>query len=102
MTALHLVLMACGRLQVMAASHGIGFESFVERHADFAVVPPEHKSKLILKSGICNPSVAVNGRVAGIWNIVKNEPVVEFFEKQPKRIVSETMARVDAIRWRVQ
>ncbi len=80
-----------------------GFDPYIVSYSDRgAVVPPEHKSKLILKSGICNPSVAVNGRVAGIWNIVKNEPVVEFFEKQPKRIVSEAMARVDAIRWRVK
>ena len=25
--------------------------------------------------------LAINGRIAGIWNITKNEPVVEFFEK---------------------
>lgn len=80
-----------------------GFDPYIVSYSDRgAVVPAEHKSKLILKSGICNPSVAINGRVAGIWNIVKNEPVVTFFEKQPKRLVSEAMARVDAIRWRVQ
>ena len=80
-----------------------GFDPFIVSYSDrTAVVPAEHKSKLILKSGICNPSIAVNGRVAGIWNITKNEPVVEFFEKQPKRIVSEAIARVDAIRWRVK
>ena len=80
-----------------------GFDPFIVSYADRgAVVPAEHKGKLILKSGICNPSIAVNGRVAGTWNIVKNEPVVTFFEKQPKRIVSEAVARVDAIRWRVR
>lgn len=80
-----------------------GFDPFIVSYSDrSAVVPAEHKSKLILKSGICNPSIAVNGRVAGIWNIVKNEPVVEFFEKQPKRIISEAKSRVDAIRWRVR
>lgn len=80
-----------------------GFDPYIVSYSDRgAVVPQEHKAKLILKSGICNPSIAVNGRVAGIWNIVKNEPVVEFFEKQPKRIVSEATARVDAIRWRVR
>jgi len=80
-----------------------GFDPYIVSYSDRgAVVPPEHKAKLILKSGICNPSIAINGRVAGIWNIVKNEPVVEFFEKQPKRIVSEAKARVDAIRWRVK
>ncbi len=80
-----------------------GFDPYIVSYADrSAVVPAAHKSKLVLKSGICNPSIALHGRVAGIWNIVKNEPVVTFFEKQPKRIVSEAMARVDAIRWRVR
>ncbi len=79
-----------------------GFDPFIVSYADRnAVVPAEHKGKLILKSGICNPSVAVNGRVAGIWNIVKNEPVVTFFEQQPKRIRSHTLELVDAIRWRM-
>jgi hypothetical protein len=78
-----------------------GFDPYIVSYSDRgAVVPPEHKSKLILKSGICNPSVAVNGRVAGIWNITKGEPVVAFFGKQPKRLVSEAKARVDAIRIR--
>ena len=80
-----------------------GFDPYIVSYSDRgAVVPPECKSKLILKSGICNPSIAVNGRVAGIWNIVKNEPVVEFFGKQPKRIISEAKARVDAIHWRMK
>ena len=80
-----------------------GFDPYIVSYSDrSAVVPAEHKPKLILKSGICNPSIALNGRVAGVWNIVKNEPVVTFFEKQPKRIVSEANARVEAIRWRVQ
>ena len=80
-----------------------GFDPYIVSYSDRSVVvPTEHKPKLILKSGICNPSIALNGRVAGVWNIVKNEPVVTFFEKQPKRIVSEATARVEAIRWRVQ
>lgn len=80
-----------------------GFDPIVVSYTDrSAVLPVEHKSKVILKSGICNPSVAINGRIAGIWNITKNEPVVEFFEKQPKRIVSEAQARVDDIRWRMR
>jgi hypothetical protein len=80
-----------------------GFDPYIVSYADRgAVVQPEHKSKLVLKSGICNPSIAIYGRVAGIWNITKGEPVVEFFGKHPKRIVSEAKARVDAIRVRVQ
>jgi hypothetical protein len=57
--------------------------SYMERGA---VLPPEHKAKVILKSGICLPTIAVDGKVAGIWNIKKNVPEVEFFGKQPGRI----------------
>ena len=79
-----------------------GFDPIIVSYTDrSAVLPAEYKSKVILKSGICNPSIAVNGRIAGIWNIAKNEPVVEFFTQQPKRVISEAMARVDAIRWRM-
>ena len=80
-----------------------GFDPFIVSYSDrSAVLPAEYKSKVILKSGICNPTVAVNGRVAGIWNIKKDEPVVEFFTAQPKRITDAAMGMVDAIRWRVR
>jgi hypothetical protein len=65
------------------------------------VLPPELKARVILKSGICLPTVAVNGKVAGIWNIKKNEPVVEFFGKQPSRIQKATLEMVEDIRVRV-
>ncbi|MDR3050976.1 MAG: winged helix DNA-binding domain-containing protein [Oscillospiraceae bacterium] len=65
-------------------------------------LPQEYKSKVILKSGICLPTIAVNGRVAGIWNIRKNEPVVEFFTPQPKRIESAVFERVESIIWRIR
>jgi hypothetical protein len=80
-----------------------GFDPFIVSYSDrSAVLPAEYKSKVILKSGICNPTVAVNGRVAGLWNIKKNEPVVEFFTTQPKRITEAAMGMVDAIHWRVR
>ena len=80
-----------------------GFDPIVVSYTDrSAVLPVEHKSKVVLKSGICNPSIAINGRIAGIWNITKNEPVVEFFEKQPKRITSAALEQVEAIRWRMR
>ena len=60
-------------------------------------LPQEHKSKVILKSGICLPSIAVNGQVAGIWNIKKNAPVIEFFSSQPKRIESAAYECVESI-----
>jgi hypothetical protein len=68
--------------------------SYTERGA---VLPPEYKSKVILKSGICLPTIAVNGKIAGIWNIKKNEPVVEFFGKQPARIEKAALEKAEDI-----
>ncbi len=80
-----------------------GFDPLIASYTDrSAVLLPEHKAKVILKSGICNPTVAVNGRVAGIWNIKKDEPIVEFFDAQPSRIVRAATEWVDSIRWRVK
>ena len=60
-------------------------------------LPQEYKNRVILKSGICLPSVAVNGCIAGIWNIKKNEPTVEFFTSQTKRLKDYALERVEAI-----
>lgn len=60
-------------------------------------LPREYKSRVILKSGICLPTVAVDGQVAGVWNIKKNAPVVEFFAPQPKKIETAALERVEAI-----
>lgn len=65
--------------------------SYVERGA---VLPAEYKSRVILKSGICLPTIAVNGQIAGLWNIKKGEPVVEFFKSQPKSIKNAAYDRV--------
>lgn len=73
-----------------------GFDPFIVSYTDrSAVLPLEYKSKVILKSGICLPTIAVNGRVAGIWNIKKNESVMEFFAKQPKHIEKTAAERVE-------
>ncbi|MDR0293832.1 MAG: winged helix DNA-binding domain-containing protein [Oscillospiraceae bacterium] len=69
--------------------------SYTERSA---VLPSEYKSRVILKSGICLPTVAVDGKVAGLWNIKNGEPVVEFFGKQPKRTEESALDLVDGIR----
>jgi hypothetical protein len=60
-------------------------------------LPQEHKSKVILKSGICLPAICVDGRVAGVWNIKKNAPVVEFFAPQPQRIESAALEGVETM-----
>ena len=65
-------------------------------------LPQEYKSKVILKSGICLPTIAVNGQVAGIWNIKKNQPVIEFFKTQPKRIESAAYERIESIIWQTR
>lgn len=65
-------------------------------------LPPEYKSRVILKSGICLPTVAVNGQVVGVWNIKKNVPVLEFFTPQPRRIEKTVLERVESIIWRMR
>jgi hypothetical protein len=65
-------------------------------------LPQEYKSKVILKSGICLPTIAVNGRIAGLWNIKKNEPIVDFFAAQPRRIASAALERVEAMLWQTR
>ena len=73
-----------------------GFDPLIVSYTDrSAVLPPEYKPAVIMKSGICLPTVAVNGRVAGLWNIKKGEPVMEFFTTQPKRIKDAAFDLVD-------
>jgi len=76
-----------------------GFDPFIVSYTErSAVLPPEYKSAVIMKSGICLPTIAVNGQVAGLWNIKKGEPAVEFFKAQPRRIESAVFEWVDDIR----
>ncbi len=80
-----------------------GFDPIIVSYTDrSSILPEQYKARVILKSGICNPTIAVDGRIAGIWNIKKNQPIVEFFESQPKKIVDEATQRVEAIRWRMK
>jgi len=76
-----------------------GFDPIIASYTtdDRLCLPQENKSKVILKSGICLPTIAINGQVAGIWNIKKNEPVIEFFDTQPKRLKSAAFERVESI-----
>ena len=69
--------------------------SYMERSA---ILPPEHRKAVIMKSGICLPTIVVNGQVAGLWNIKKGEPVVEYFAAQPNRIKDAAFSMVDNIR----
>lgn len=80
-----------------------GFDPLIVSYTErSAVLPEEYKSRVILKSGICNPTIAVNGRVAGLWNIKKDEPVIAFFTSQPERITAAALEMVDSIRRRVR
>ncbi|MCL2352278.1 MAG: winged helix DNA-binding domain-containing protein [Firmicutes bacterium] len=76
-----------------------GFDPLIVSYTErSAVLPPEYKSAVIMKSGICLPTIAVNGQVAGLWNIKKGEPVVEFFKAQPKRVNDAALDWADDIR----
>ncbi len=78
-----------------------GFDPLIVSYTErSAILPSEYKSKVVLKSGICLPTIAINGQVAGLWNIKKSEPVIEFFTVQPKRIKDAAFDLVDDIRWR--
>lgn len=63
-----------------------GFDPYLVSYARRAALPPEYKPAVIMKSGICLPTVALDGRVAGVWNIKKGRPLVEFFRPQPQRV----------------
>lgn len=77
-----------------------GFDPYVVSYVDReAVLPREYRKAVILKSGICLPTVAVDGVVAGVWNLKKKEPVVEFFTSQPRALQQEALARVEQIGW---
>lgn len=79
-----------------------GFDPYLVSYVDReAVLPKEYKKAVILKSGICLPTVAVDGVVAGIWNLKNKTPVVEFFGRQPRAIREEALARVEQIGWGV-
>jgi len=75
-----------------------GFDPLIVSYTDrSAVLPPEYKSAVVMKSGICLPTIAVDGRVAGLWNIKKGQPVVEFFTPQPGRVRETAMDLADGI-----
>jgi len=80
-----------------------GFDPIIVSYTERgAVLPPEYRTKVIMKSGICLPTVAVNGQVAGLWNIKKGEPVVEFFTEQKKRVKDATFDMVESICWQTR
>ena len=73
--------------------------SYMERGA---VLSPEYKKAVVMSSGICLPTIAANGQVAGLWNIKKGEPTVEFFTVQPKRIKDTAFNMVENICWQTR
>lgn len=78
-----------------------GFDPYIVSYAERSMMlPDEYKREVILKSGICLPAIAVNGQVAGLWNIKKGEPEVAFFKAQPSRIRDEAWERVCSMIWR--
>jgi len=80
-----------------------GFDPLIVSYADrSAVLAPEYKSAVITRSGICLPTIAVNGQVAGLWNIKKSGATVEFFTAQPKRIQDAAYNLADNIYWQTR
>jgi hypothetical protein len=80
-----------------------GFDPLIVSYTDRStVLPPEYKSSVIMKSGICLPTIAVNGQIAGLWNIKKNEPVVEFFTPQPTHIENAAFEMANEICWQTK
>jgi hypothetical protein len=78
-----------------------GFDPLIVSYAErSAVLPEDYQKAVILKSGICLPTIAVNGSVAGLWNIKKGEPVAEFFTPQPKRVRDAAYDMAEDIRTR--
>ena len=78
-----------------------GFDPIIVSYQERgAALPPEYKRAVIMKSGICLPTVAVDGQIAGLWNLKKGKPFLEFFTPQPKKLHDAAMARVEEISWR--
>ncbi len=78
-----------------------GFDPLVVSYTNRDIVlPQEYKKAVILKSGICLPTIAINGQIAGTWNIKKGKPVVDFFATQPKRIQDASLDLVADIQYR--
>lgn len=77
-----------------------GFDPLIVSYVDrSAVLPEEYKKAVILKSGICLPTIAIDGQVAGTWNLKKNEPVLQFFREPPRALRAEAEERVEEMRW---
>ncbi|GHV26443.1 hypothetical protein FACS18948_2110 [Clostridia bacterium] len=80
-----------------------GFDPLIVSYTErSAVLPPEYKKAVVLSSGICLPTIAINGQVAGLWNIKKGQPTVEFFSAPPKRIKNAALEWAENICWRTK
>lgn len=80
-----------------------GFDPLIVSYTErSAVLPPEYKNAVIMKSGICLPTIAVNGQIAGLWNIKKGEPTVDFFTVQPQRIKDAAFDLAKNIFWQTR
>jgi Winged helix DNA-binding domain len=64
---------------------------------DEALLPKEHRSAVSRTSGWISPIVVVNGRVAGVWNIVDHDLVVSAFPdsgRLPRKDLEKEAAHV--------
>jgi len=73
-----------------------GFDPAIVSYVDrSAILPKEYKKRVVNRAGVCLPSIAVDGRIVGLWNIKKGEPVVELFEDMPKRLADKAWELAD-------
>ena len=80
-----------------------GFDPLIVSYIDrSAVLSPEYKKAVVMSSGICLPTIAVNGQVMGLWNIKKGEPTVELLTTQPKRIKDAAFELADRVCWQTR
>jgi len=78
-----------------------GFDPYIAEYADRSfTLPQEYRKAVVLTSGIMLPTIAIDGKVAGLWNIKNNKPVVEFFETAPKLAHDIVCELVDTVRWK--
>ena len=97
-TTLYYVESGADMAEIPALTLLSGFDPLIVSYEDrSAILPAEYKKAVVNRAGVCLPSIAVDGKIAGLWNIKKNAPVVEFFTDQPKRVLDDAYDLVDNI-----
>lgn len=70
-----------------------GFDQYVIA-VNRSLIPADHLSKVSRTAGWISPVVLYGGRVAGVWNVVDGNVVVEPFEKIPAKPLATEVERI--------